>query len=409
MVGETAGTPDVLVIGAGVAGLACAADLCAAGLSVRLLEAGDRPGGRMRTDARDGFRFDRGFQVFNTDYPQVRRRVEVDALGLRNLTVGFQVRTPAGGRHLVGHPLREPAGWEALVPGLCAKDLVTPPSRIKTAPETTARQALRDAGLSGGFIDTVLRPFFAGVFLDIELETSSRMLHLVWRSMLRGTIGLPSEGIGAVPLHLAARLPPGVLELERRVEALTDTGVVLADGSEIAAPHVVVATDPAAAARLLPRVPVAESHPVTTYYHAAPHAPLDEPVLLVDAALGVLNTVVISNVVPAYAPPGYALIATSVGGAAPPDEGAVRERLATLYETDTGGWEQVAVYEIPRALPRMSPPWPLSRPCRVAEGRFLCGDHRATGSVQGAMASGAKAARAVLAERAGGATARLGD
>jgi phytoene dehydrogenase-like protein len=410
-VGEMTVVPDVLVVGAGVAGLACAADLCAAGLSVRVLEAGDEPGGRMRTDVRDGFRLDRGFQVFNTDYPQVRRRVDVAGLDLRRFTSGYLVRTPAGLRTL-GHPLRVPAMWRELIPGrlgspadfakfaaLCLRDLTAAPSRIKTGTETTTRHALEHTGLSDGFIDTVLRPFFAGVFLDTELETSSRMLHLVWRSMLRGTIGLPAAGIGAVPRQLAAGLPPGVLELERPVSELTDTGALLADGSEVAAHHVVVATDPAAAAGLLPDTSSAESKPVTTYYHAAPLAPLDQPVLLVDAGLGVLNTVVISNAAPGCAPRGYALIATSLAAAEPPDEATVRERLAALYETDTAGWQEVATYRIPRALPRMSPPWPLTRDSRVGPRRYVCGDHRATGSVQGAMASGARAAREVLADR----------
>ena len=45
----------------------------------------------------------------------------------------------------------------------------------------------------------------------------------------------------------------------------------------------------------------------------------------------------------------------------------------------------------------MAAPHPLIRGCRVGPGRYVCGDHRATGSVQGALASGARAAREVLA------------
>lgn len=73
--------PDAVVVGAGLAGLACALDLCRAGRRVALLEASDGVGGRMRTDRRDGFLLDRGFQVFNTSYPQVKRRLELRACG----------------------------------------------------------------------------------------------------------------------------------------------------------------------------------------------------------------------------------------------------------------------------------------------------------------------------------------
>lgn len=406
----SAAPSEVLVIGAGAAGLTCAADLCAAGVPVRVLEAGDRPGGRMRTDTRDGFQLDRGFHVFNTDYPQVGRLLDTEALDLRPFAAGCLIYTDTG-QHLLGHPLRMAGVWHEALPGhlasardltklaaLCAKALMQPEERTKASADTTARQALEGAGLSESFIDTVMRPLLAGVFFDTELATSSRVLRLVGRSMLRGTIALPAAGIGAVPLQLAAKLPAGTIELERPVAHLTDTGVMLADGSEVTADHVVIATDPAAAERLLPGAPTVASVPVTTYYHAAPRAPLPDPILLVDSTLDVLTTIVISNAVPSAAPNGTALIATSLATDTPPPESAVRDRLAALYQVDdTSDWYSVATYRIERALPRMDPPWPLTRRCRIEAGRYLCGDHRATGTVQGAMDSGARAAREVLA------------
>ena len=365
----------------------------------------------MRTDVRDGFQIDRGFHVFNTDFPQVRSRIDIEDLDLHELAAGCLLCTGSG-RHLLGHPLRLSGVWAEArhghlactsdlvkVAALCAMELTTPPARLKAAKDTSARRALESAGLSESFIDSVLRPVFAGVFFDTELDTSSRVLRLVCRSMLRGAIAMPAAGIGAVPLQLAAQLPAGTLELEHAVTTLTDAGVLLADGSEIPADYVVIATDPATAEKLLPDVSAVDSVPVTTYYHAAARPPLNEAILLVDATLGVLNTIVVSNALPASAPPDTALIATSVATDAPPAETAVRERLAVLYETDTSDWRNIATYRIERAVPSMKPPWPLTRRCRVGERRYLCGDHRATGSIQGAMASGARAARELLAGR----------
>ncbi|MEN3583300.1 NAD(P)/FAD-dependent oxidoreductase [Streptomyces sp. ZYX-F-203] len=404
--------PDVVVVGAGPAGLACALDLGRAGRRVLLVEAADRVGGRMRTDRRDGFLLDRGFQVFNTGYPQVAARLDVRRLRLGLFTPGFVVRAGTG-EVRIADPLRGP-GWVgslvrgrtpplrdlAALAGITTRDALLSPGVIKRRPDTTTAVALARAGLSVATVDRILRPFLSGVFLEDRLETSARFFHLVWRSMARGSLGLPAEGIGAVPERLARGLPPGTLLLGAPVREITDVGVLLTDGRELPAPRVVVATDAVTAARLLPGLAIPDGRTVTTYYHAAERTPSREPTLLVDADGPLLNTCVLSEVAPTYAPPGTALVSSSVLGPDRPGLARiVRARLAELHGTDTDGWRQLASYTVENALPVMRPPWPPSRTTRFAPGRYVCGDHRATGSVQGALASGARAAREVLADR----------
>ncbi|MEV5195501.1 NAD(P)/FAD-dependent oxidoreductase [Streptomyces clavifer] len=405
--------PDVLVVGAGLAGIVCALDLSRAGLTVELLEASDRVGGRMRTDRQDGFLLDRGFQVFNTAYPQVKRRLALRELRLRPFTAGLLAQTPSG-QVRIADPTRHPGEAAGLLPGralsardlaalvaLTARDVLLPAGSLKRRPDRTTSSALSHAGISPRAVEDLLRPFLAGVFLEDDLVTSARFFHLVWRSMARGSLCLPAEGIGAVPAQLAAGLPDGTLRLGTPVAAVTDFGVLLENGSERPAPTVVVATDGPTAARLLPGLPVPDGRTVTTYYHAADASPLAEPTLVVDSSLAVLNTCVLTEVTPTYAPPGTALVSTSVLGAdLPGRESAVRGRLAELYGTGTSGWTPVATYTVEDALPAMTPPWPLSRTTRFGAGRYVCGDHRATGSVQGAMASGTRAAREVRADLA---------
>jgi phytoene dehydrogenase-like protein len=400
----------VIVVGAGLAGLACASDLIAAGAAVRVLEASDGVGGRMRTDRQAGFLFDRGFQVFNTSYPQVRRRIGLRALQLRPFTPGVLLHTSQG-RVRFTDPTRQPRQAADVLAGrlagprdlaaltlLSTRDMLGPASRIRHRRDQTTLAALRRAGISGDLIERLFRPFLAGVFLEDELETSSRFFHLVWRSMLRGSLCLPRHGIQAVPEQLAAALPPGTVRLQTPVSELTSEGVLLDDGSERPADAIVVATGAAAAASLLPGLNVPATRTVTTLYHAVPASPLAEPTLLVDTEREVLHTSVLSDVTPGYASNGRALVSTSVLGAGDAGvEAAVRSRLAVLYQADTADWEHLATYTVEGALPAMLPPWPLSRGSRVGPGRYVCGDHRATGSVQGALASGARAAREVLA------------
>ncbi|MEV8127780.1 NAD(P)/FAD-dependent oxidoreductase [Streptomyces sp. NPDC085944] len=403
--------PDAVVVGAGLAGLACALDLCRAGRRVALLEASDGVGGRMRTDRRDGFLLDRGFQVFNTSYPQVKRRLDLRSLRLRPFTAGVIAHTSTGPVRLTD-PTRDPGAAGAFLPGrilsardlaalaaLTARDAVLPVSTTRSRPDRPTSAALSRAGLSDAVISDILRPFLSGVFLEDRLETSARFFHLVWRSMVRGSLCLPAEGVGAVPARLADGLPDGVLRLGTPVAEITDTGVLLGDGTEVPARVVVVATDPATAARLLPDLTVPDTRTVTTYYHATDRPPMAEPTLMVDSTGAVLNTCVLSEVAPTYAPPGTALVSTSVLGTDPPGRGrAVLRRLAELYDTGTSDWHQVDARTVEGALPAMLPPWPLSRTTRLGPGRYVCGDHRATGSVQGALASGARAAREVSAD-----------
>jgi glycine/D-amino acid oxidase-like deaminating enzyme len=434
-------TLNVIIVGAGLAGLACAADLAAAGLSVTVWVCADGVGGRMRTDRvntgrvntgrRDRFLLDRGFQVFNTSYPQVQRRLDLRALQLSPFTPGMLLHTRTG-RLRFADPTRRPGDQGDLIRGhlagpgglaalaaLSARDMLLPARLVKHGPDQSTLATLASARIPGELVELLFRPFLAGVFLEDQLETSGRFFQLIWRSMLRGTLCLPRRGIQAVPEQLAAALPPGTVQLETPVRTLTGQGVLLADGRELPAGAVVVATGAAAAAALLPGLPVPDTRTVTTVYHAAPASPLAEPTLLVDTAGEVLNACVLSEVSPGYAI-GRSLISTSVlGGGGAGREPAVRARLADLFETSTADWEHLASYTVDGALPAMPAPLRLSQSCRATEGglgsaspdsaspdsaglggprRYVCGDHRATGSVQGALASGARAARELLAD-----------
>ncbi|MYR86321.1 amine oxidase, partial [Streptomyces sp. SID685] len=205
-----------------------------------------------------------------------------------------------------------------------------------------------------------------------------------------------------VPRALAAALPEGTVRLGAPVSGLAHGAVLMSDGTELPARAVVVATGAGAAARMLPGLDMPAGRTVTTYYHVAQLSPLRQPVLLVDTRRRVLNTCVLSEVAPEYAPRGSALVATSVlGDDTEPGRSAVAAALSEMYGTDTTGWDLLVARTIEDALPAMPPPWPLTRTCRTGNGRYVCGDHRGTGSVQGALASGARAAREVLEDLGG--------
>ncbi|MFU8872928.1 FAD-dependent oxidoreductase [Micromonospora sp. SL4-19] len=402
---------DVVIVGGGLAGLAAARRLHRAGVPWRLLEAADRLGGRVATDEVDGFLLDRGFQVLNTAYPRLGGLLDLATLDLGWFTSGVLVRRGARLHRLV-NPVRDPAGAAGTVTagvgslrdrlrlaGLATGCATLPVGRLLTAPETTSEAALRRAGLSNAIIEELLRPFLSGVFLDRELETSSHVLAVNLRVFARGRIGLPARGMAALPRAIADPLPAELIDLGTPAAEVAP-GRVRTRAGDIACRAVVVAVDPPAAAALLPQLHRVRTRGCTTYYHSTASPPLAEPILLLDGERRelVANTVVLSNAAPTYAPAGKHLVATTVVGPQAPPEPVVRRELDRLYGRSTADWVHLTTVTIPDALPAVPPPQGrLRRPVALGDGLFVAGDHRDSPSIQGALASGWRAAGAVLA------------
>ena len=401
---------DVVVVGAGLAGLACARRLQAAGVAVTVLEADGAVGGRVRTDVVDGMLLDRGFQVHNTGYPEAVRVLDHDALDLRRFSAGALVRV--GDRlHRVGDPRRVPT-WapatvgapigslkdKVLIAGLAASAALQSPDALLSRTETTTYDALRARGLSDTAVDRFFRPFLSGVFLEDRLDTSSRFFDLVWRSFARGSQCVPAGGMQRIPEQLAAGLDVRLHAPVRSVRA----GSVAVDGRVLTPRATVVAAAAPDAGTLLPGLDVPPQRSVVTHYHLAPEPPVADPAIVLDgeASGPVANTVVLTNAAPSYAPGRHLVSSSVVSGDA--SEAAVRSHLARLYGVDTARWEHVARYDVQAALPSQAPPMGRFRKTvRLEPGLYVCGDHRDSASIQGALVSGRRAAEAVLADLRG--------
>ncbi len=386
--------------------MSAALELTAAGVEVTVLEAGDEVGGRVRTDVVDGVRFDRGFQIMLPAYPELER-LDLGPFPLRHLRSGVFVHD--NGRHdLLADPRGSgSAAWDgmlrqhvlgardlAALAAFSARDAFGPVWPLLAATDRTTREELRRLGITDRAVDAVFRRFLSGVFLERDLKTSSRFFHLVWRSFARGGAAVPALGMGELPKAMVARLPEGTVQLETAVRAVHDDGVDLEGGGHVAADAVVVATDGTTAATLLPGLAEPRWNSVTTWYFRPPRSPLRDGCLVIDANGGpVVNTAVMSEVSRPYSPHAPLVQATVLGEASEQD---VRTHLNRLYGTDSSRWEILRRYDIERALPSMNAPHRLRQSVRAGGRRYVCGDHRDTSSIQGALYSGRRAARAVL-------------
>lgn len=396
---------EVVVVGAGLAGLSAAVRLRAAGCDVHVLESGAQAGGRLATERIDGFVVDRGFQVLNTGYPRAAD-LDLPALELGWFVRGAVERIDGRTHHVV-----DPRSRPSALPGTVAAPIgslrekaalvafslragYSPVNRLLRRPDRTAEQALREAGIGEAALERFLRPFLAGVLLEQELVTSSHYVELLWRSFVRGRIGLPAAGMQAIGDQLAARVGAERVHLHSPARSVT-TGSVTTGWGIVRADAVVVATDPDTAARLLPRIEASAPRQVTTHLHVLPASPWAEPLIVLGRPRGLLvNSVVLTDAQPRYSPDGRALVASSSLSVTP--EAEVRAEVATAHGVAPRDLEHLTTVTVTGAQPAALPPLALRRPVDLGDGVYVCGDHRDTPSIQGAMASGARAARAVL-------------
>lgn len=417
-------TPDVLIVGGGLAGLCAARTLHAAGRTFTILEASDAVGGRVRTDIVNGFRLDRGFQVLLDAYPEAATVLDYASLDLKSFLPGAMVHFE-GRFHEVNDPWRRPLA----AVGSLGNPIGTFADKLKVAtirqralqgtledrfrsPETTTLNALRQSGLSDVIIDRFFRPFLGGIFLEPELRTSSRMFEFVFRMFSTGNAVVPALGMEEIPKQLLAGLPPVSIRLNTRVVEVTPGQVRLDSGETLRARAVIVATEGPIAHRLLgddaAGAAAPEGQGVTCLYFSAPRSPIQQAMLVLNGdGDGPINNLCVPSVVsPAYAPVGQTLISATVLGCAPEDEPnhpaygpkVVLDQLESWFGSQVTDWHHLRTYRIPYALPSQPSP-ALANPersVRRAPGLFVCGDHVDNASINGAMVSGRRAATAVL-------------
>ena len=383
----------VVVIGAGLAGMNAAIQLQYAGREVVVLEAADRAGGRVQSDQIDGFTCDRGFQLINAKYPEL---VALNILGELDFRFADRAINVAINDRL--HRLGDPRKYFKSVFDSATGSLLNKAALLKVlagrpSPKQSIHEYLSASGL-GETYEKVLRPFLRGVYLtDLTNIAAPAGLEII-KTFISGKPGLPSRGVGVLSAVMAKQVND--LRLGVTVNSIK-SGVVTTSVGEIPASEIIVAADSTTAAQLLDLGSVPKLAGCTTWYHSAPTAPVAHGQLIVDGQNrgAVINTLVISNFIPEYAPAGKNLVSTTTDTGI--TESDARRHLATLYACDNRDWELVAKYEIPAALPIGAKG--ITQPIQsfVREGIYLAGDGQVSPSQNGALKSGRLAAMAVLA------------
>ncbi len=404
---------DVIIVGAGIAGLTAANVLKASGKKILMIEASDAVGGRVRSDHKDGFILDRGFQVLLTAYPEAKEFLNYKKLDLKTFKPGALV-LDNGYKYQVGDPSREPlllfqtlfsplGNFKDKIKLLLLKlELTfTATADIFKKEETDTLSYLKQKGFSEKFIQKFFIPFFSGIFLENKLTTSSRMFEFVFKMFSQGAAAVPAKGMGMISEQLADCIGKDELILNERVININDNYADVASGKKFHFKAILIATE----AINIPtdHQQITESKSAITYYFISPHKTtfIDRIVLNANADQLINNISFMDHISAEYAPKNQSLIAVSIREKNILEnsnvEDRVRNELIKFYPESTS-WKLLAKYQIPYALPNNKSVRNMVESYQMGtqENCYICGDHLLNGSINAAMKSGKEAALEII-------------
>ncbi|KQC33584.1 oxidoreductase [Nonlabens sp. YIK11] len=402
-------SPTITIIGAGVSGLCAAIHLKNSGYNAQLYDAAAHVGGRVATDYKDGNILDHGFQVLLDSYPAAQEFLDLESLDLIKFSPGAYLFTD-GKKSTVGDPTRDPSFLFMVAfskVGLIKDKLkiFTLSRKLKQkslkeifeAKEQTTLAYLQEAGFSEKIISKFFKPFYAGIFLEDELQTSSRMFEFVFKMFAQGSATLSKNGIADIPKQLAEQLPSEHIHLNQPVSRVVGSQITLADGSKLESDYTIIATQ---ADRLVPNLPISNMkwQEVTVLYFKTEHKGFGKPIIGLVSAKNTLsnNFHFLQDVFEGH----ETMLSVSIVKSHEYDinELAARVRMEMKEHCKIDAGELVHSKTIHKALPDLKNLNYSMNPTetQLTQNIYLAGDQLSNGSLNAAMLNGKAAAQAVI-------------
>ena len=403
-------SPEFVVVGAGLAGLTAAKVLSQSGREVLLLEKSDGVGGRVRTDQYKDFLLDRGFQVLLTAYPELPKHLNLSLLRLHSFESGATIFSD-GHFSKVGDPFRNVSsimstaftktiGMQDKIKLLKLRNSLIGRKKIYFQQKDDKRilETFEELGFTSKAINSFFKPLVGGIQLDPSLSGSTRLCFLVLKMLFIGDAAIPSRGMGAISEQLSKQINESSIRLTSPVDKVEGKKVILESGESFLPSNLIIATEGPATAKLLGQEsPLSRS--VSCIYFSASQAPSSSKAILLNGEKNgpALNVAIMSNISPSYSKNGKALIAVAIPDTIKPDSMEnVLIQMRKWFGDSVDSWEHIKTYSIEHGQPDLRPGDPFRKSIKNSEGVYICGDHRDTPSIQGALVSGRRTAEICL-------------
>lgn len=399
------------IIGAGISGLIAAHLLEDYGFNPVVWEADDRVGGRMKTDIVDGYQLDRGFQVLLDQYPSLKKYLGYDALELQALLPGAAV-LKGNKINYFGDPQRAFSHFWASAFGPVARisDLIKL-YKLKQelsnkdlrahfdGEEQSSLNFLKGYGFSDKVIDNFFKPFYSGIFLENELNTSAKMLQFVYALFAKGNAAIPRKGIEEAPRQIAKKLKRTRFHFNTKIDHIKDGKLIIEGVEEIESDITLIACDPSRLISQLANDSILWNS-LDTFYYEVDKDVFGKAIIGLDPDNQLVNHLFYPQSIATASKGRGHLLSLNMVNQKLQSQNDVQDRLERYLKNKLGlrKYQLIKHYQIKQALPQFgSMQYDISaEESQLTENVFLLGDQQVNPSQNAAILSAEAAVSAIV-------------
>ena len=391
-----------VIIGGGLAGLACAYKMQKEKHEFFIIEQSDRLGGRVGSIYEDKFIFDIGFQVYNTQYSYTNSILNVNEIDLKFFKPGARIHD---GKHfqIISDPIRDISqlfssffsslsSFSDKMKILLLKYELSNYSIEKDIEnDCSTFEYLQSRGFSENIIKLFFEPFFAGIFLEKRIETSSKFFKYVFSNFSKGLAALPSSGMQEIPDAISKNIRNDLIIFNSRVIGIKDNNTIVLDNSkEIKADTIILTGD---SHELIGNKPTQYNSVTNLYFSSSIIPEFGNYIHLFPKDKLINNVAFLSSISSNYSPISKCLISVSILGLHDSKslKNVVQKKLSKYFGGSENDYSLIKSFELKKATIKQPANYFSNNLVKSEKNIIVAGDHTVNGSIEGAVISGLNA------------------